>query len=63
MTSAPQQAIILVTGIQAAGKSTIAQMLAERLPRSVHVRGVRNSGRVEPAVGHSPRIDRSPTPR
>jgi uridine kinase len=39
MTSAPPQAIILITGIQAAGKSTIAQMLAERLPRSVHVRG------------------------
>lgn len=39
MTSAPQQAIILITGIQAAGKSTIAQILAERLPRSVHVRG------------------------
>jgi chloramphenicol 3-O-phosphotransferase len=35
------QAIILVTGIQAAGKSTIAQLLAERLPRSVHVRGDR----------------------
>ncbi|MFF2084539.1 AAA family ATPase [Nocardia sp. NPDC058176] len=33
------QAIILITGIQAAGKSTIAQLLAERLPRSVHVRG------------------------
>lgn len=32
-------AIMLVTGIQAAGKSTIAQALAERLPRSVHVRG------------------------
>jgi chloramphenicol 3-O-phosphotransferase len=30
---------VLVTGIQAAGKSTIAQALAERLPRSVHVRG------------------------
>jgi chloramphenicol 3-O-phosphotransferase len=28
-----------VTGIQAAGKSTIAQLLAERLPQSVHVRG------------------------
>jgi putative protein kinase ArgK-like GTPase of G3E family len=28
-------AIILITGIRAAGKSTIAQALAERLPRSV----------------------------
>lgn len=33
------RAIILITGIQAAGKSTIAQLLAEQLPRSVHVRG------------------------
>ncbi len=32
-------AIVLITGIQAAGKSTIAQQLAQRLPRSVHVRG------------------------
>lgn len=32
-------AIVLITGIQAAGKSTISQALAERLPRSVHVRG------------------------
>jgi chloramphenicol 3-O-phosphotransferase len=32
-------AIVLITGIQAAGKSTVAQLLAERLPRSVHVRG------------------------
>lgn len=31
--------VILVTGIMAAGKSTIAQALAERLPRSAHVRG------------------------
>ncbi|MEV4201806.1 AAA family ATPase [Micromonospora globbae] len=31
--------ITLITGIQAAGKSTVAQALAERLPRSVHVRG------------------------
>jgi chloramphenicol 3-O-phosphotransferase len=30
---------VLITGIQASGKSTIAQALAERLPRSVHVRG------------------------
>ena len=32
-------AVFLVTGIQAAGKSTVAQALAERLDRSVHVRG------------------------
>jgi predicted kinase len=31
--------IIVITGIQAAGKSTIAQALAERLDRSVHLRG------------------------
>lgn len=39
MTSAREQAVVLITGIQAAGKSTVAQLLAERLPRSVHVRG------------------------
>jgi chloramphenicol 3-O-phosphotransferase len=39
MTPAPEPAIVLITGIQAAGKSTIAQLLAERLPRSVHIRG------------------------
>jgi adenylylsulfate kinase-like enzyme len=32
-------AIVMITGVQAAGKSTVAQALAERLPRSVHVRG------------------------
>ncbi len=32
-------AIGLITGIMAAGKSTIAQQLAERLPASVHLRG------------------------
>jgi hypothetical protein len=31
--------VVLITGIQAAGTSTVAQLLAERLPRSVHVRG------------------------
>ena len=31
--------VILITGIQAAGKSTVAQALAESLPNSVHVRG------------------------
>jgi chloramphenicol 3-O-phosphotransferase len=33
------RAILLISGIQGAGKSTIAQLLAERLPRSVHLRG------------------------
>ena len=31
--------ITIITGIMAAGKSTVAQALAERLPHSVHVRG------------------------
>ncbi|MEU6713666.1 AAA family ATPase [Nonomuraea sp. NPDC046802] len=30
---------VLITGISAAGKSTVAQALAERLPRSAHIRG------------------------
>ncbi|MFI6906622.1 AAA family ATPase [Nonomuraea sp. NPDC050394] len=33
------RAVILITGISASGKSTVAQALAERLPKSVHVRG------------------------
>lgn len=44
--------VVLITGVMAAGKSTVAQLLAERLPRSVHVRGdlfrrMVVSGRVE----------------
>lgn len=31
--------VILITGIMASGKSTVAQALAEQLPRSVHLRG------------------------
>jgi predicted kinase len=31
--------ILIVTGIMAAGKSTVAQAIAERLPRAVHLRG------------------------
>lgn len=31
--------VTLITGAMAAGKSTVAQALAERLPHSVHVRG------------------------
>lgn len=34
-----EPSIILITGVMAAGKSTIAQALAERLPKSVHLRG------------------------
>ncbi|KAB8190308.1 AAA family ATPase [Nonomuraea phyllanthi] len=30
---------VVITGVSAAGKSTVAQALAERLPRSAHVRG------------------------
>jgi predicted kinase len=37
LPTSPQ--IILITGNMAAGKSTIAQALAERLPKSVHLRG------------------------
>jgi len=35
--SSPSQ--ILITGIMASGKSTIAQRIAEKLPKSVHLRG------------------------
>lgn len=43
-TQTAPPALILITGIMAAGKSTVAQRLAERLPldqfpRSVHLRG------------------------
>ncbi|MFI0934336.1 AAA family ATPase [Streptomyces sp. NPDC021019] len=31
--------VVLITGVMAAGKSTVAQLLAECLPRAVHVRG------------------------
>ncbi len=33
--------IVLVTGVMAAGKSTVAQLLAERFERSAHLRGDR----------------------
>lgn len=35
----PPQAVLLITGIQAAGKSTVAKLIAGQLPRSVHLRG------------------------
>lgn len=31
--------VVLITGIMGAGKSTVAQLLAEKLPRAAHVRG------------------------
>jgi predicted kinase len=31
--------VVLITGIMAAGKSTVAELLARRLPRAVHLRG------------------------
>jgi predicted kinase len=37
MGSLPE--ILIVTGVMASGKSTVAQAIAERLPRSVHVKG------------------------
>lgn len=51
--------ILLVTGAMAAGKSTVAQTLAERLDRSVHLRGdifrrMIISGRETPAPGMQP---------
>jgi predicted kinase len=36
---APERAVLVITGVMASGKSTVAQLLAERLPRAVHVRG------------------------
>ncbi|WP_158880599.1 AAA family ATPase [Amycolatopsis anabasis] len=34
-----EPAVVLITGISAAGKSTVAQRLAESIPDSVHIRG------------------------
>ncbi|MDD3243223.1 MAG: AAA family ATPase [Eubacteriales bacterium] len=33
------QTLLLITGPMAAGKSTVAQLIAQRLPRCVHLRG------------------------
>jgi predicted kinase len=55
--------VVLVTGNMAAGKSTVAQALAERVPRSVHLRGdvfrrMIVNGRAEMGFDLSPEADR-----
>lgn len=32
-------AVLVITGVMASGKSTVAQLVAERLPRAAHIRG------------------------
>lgn len=39
MFSISEPSTLLITGIMAAGKSSVAQRLAERLPKSVHLHG------------------------
>lgn len=56
LTECPR--IILITGIMASGKSTVAQLLSERYEKSVHLRGdifrrmiVNNRKEVQPDAG------------
>ncbi|MGV9878372.1 AAA family ATPase [Streptomyces sp. NPDC003006] len=39
MTTSDSAGVVVITGIMASGKSTVAQALAERLPKAAHVRG------------------------
>ncbi len=57
MIGAVDAAVIVITGVMAAGKSTVAQLVAERLPRSAHVHGNDFSRYV---VGGRARMDRGP---
>ena len=58
-----ENAVYLITGISAAGKSTVAQLLAERFDRAVHVKGdiyrrMVVSGRVHVRPGAPPEAER-----
>ncbi|WP_436786793.1 phosphotransferase-like protein [Yinghuangia sp. YIM S10712] len=62
MQHASGPSVVVITGIMASGKSTVAQLLAERFPRSVHVRGdvfrrMVVSGRVEKNPGEDAEAD------
>lgn len=57
---ADKPGIILITGIMASGKSTVAQLLAERIENSVHLRGdifrrmiVNNRKEIQPDAGRA----------
>jgi predicted kinase len=39
MCTDPGSAVVLITGVMASGKSTVAELLAGQLPRAAHVRG------------------------
>ena len=59
MGTEPGPAVVLITGVMAAGKSTVAELLAGRLPRAAHVRGdvfrrMLVSGREEPRPEETP---------
>ena len=61
LVDAPQT--IVVTGVMAAGKSTVSQLLAERFSRAVHLRGdefrrVVVSGRVDMSPHGDPEAER-----
>jgi predicted kinase len=39
MSTDPGSAVVLITGVMASGKSTVAELLARQLPRAAHIRG------------------------